>query len=540
MARRKAKLAFIENDTSRKASLKKRRQGLMKKVSELSTLCGVSACAIVYSPGSNEPVFWPSRPEVEQLLAQYQGFPKVVGSQKMVNHEIYLKEQIKKLIGKKKKLVVKNKELEITYLIQQIYLYGKTTSELANDEMCSLFYYVDEKNKEIEKKLELLGRIDGAPRSGSAPSAIEGLVVEEEMILEAKEGGVGNNNDDSTGDASSSLDQWFKDMMETGNAGSGSNSKKDELYPLACLTGSAGTSNRAIAFNFLKENDGVGRGNLANRIGPVNGDAGASRGNSIVLSQGLDRVVPGRGALVIYGHAGGSANNSAATPYQGYIGDMNGGSGMICPNGDAGGWSSNGATGYGVRLFNQRNAGGSSSGNSEVFPRGGIYGVNNNIGYGMRQHKENPGAMTNGHGVVPPLINNDHGGGNGGWDMGVNNRNAGVFTNEHEMLLTYGDLIVGNRYGTVFPPLVAPTITNAGSGNVGWEMGMYQGNLAAINNENNKAIDNGLFDGGDGGYRAMVPLANLVGNIGGKEVCMLHDNAVVDANGSGGNNAGMK
>ncbi|KAI3442036.1 MADS-box domain-containing protein [Psidium guajava] len=538
MARKKVKLAFIENDTSRKATLKKRRQGLMKKVSELSALCGVNACAIVYSPDSGEPVFWPSRPEVEELLVRYRSFSEVERSRKMVNQESYLKEQINKLIRQKKKLAVKNKELENSYLMQQLYLSGKTTSEFANDEMCSLFYYIHEKTKEIERKIELLRQSDGAPRSGGAPSSIEGPVVEEGMILEAKEGGGGNNNGDNRGDASSSLDQWFVDIMNSGNAGSGSGSKKDELYPLACLTGGASTSNRATAFNLSLENIGVGSGNWASGIGPVNGDAGGS-GNNIVLSQGLSRVIPGRGPLVTYGHVGGSASNNAATPYQGYVGHMSRGSGMMCPNGDAGGYGGDGPTGYGVRLFNQRNAGGSSDGNGEVFPQGGIYGVNNNTGYGMRQHNENPGAVTNVHGVVLPLTNNDHGVGNGGCGIGLNHSNAGVITNGHEMSSTYGD-VVSNGYGIVVPPLVARPIANAGSGNVEWGMGMYQGNLGAIDNGNNRAIDNGPFEGGNGGFRAMVPLGNLVGNIDGNEVWMLHDNAVVDANGSGGNNGGMK
>ena len=32
----------------------------MKKVSELSTLCGIEACAIVYSPYDAQPEVWPS------------------------------------------------------------------------------------------------------------------------------------------------------------------------------------------------------------------------------------------------------------------------------------------------------------------------------------------------------------------------------------------------------------------------------------------------------------------------------------------------
>ncbi|MBA0700471.1 hypothetical protein Goari_022401 [Gossypium aridum] len=50
MIRKKVKLAYITNDSSRKATYKKRNKGLMKRMSELSTLCGINACAIMYSP----------------------------------------------------------------------------------------------------------------------------------------------------------------------------------------------------------------------------------------------------------------------------------------------------------------------------------------------------------------------------------------------------------------------------------------------------------------------------------------------------------
>ncbi|MBA0619522.1 hypothetical protein Godav_028682 [Gossypium davidsonii] len=54
MTRKKVTLAWISNDSARKVSLKKRRLGLMKKMSELTTLCGIRACLIIYS--SNERV----------------------------------------------------------------------------------------------------------------------------------------------------------------------------------------------------------------------------------------------------------------------------------------------------------------------------------------------------------------------------------------------------------------------------------------------------------------------------------------------------
>ena len=50
MARKKVKLQWIVDNAARKATYKKRVKGLMKKVRDLSILCGVDACVITYSP----------------------------------------------------------------------------------------------------------------------------------------------------------------------------------------------------------------------------------------------------------------------------------------------------------------------------------------------------------------------------------------------------------------------------------------------------------------------------------------------------------
>jgi hypothetical protein len=47
MTRKKVKLAFIVDDLARKATYKKRKMGIIKKVSELTILCGIPACAVI-------------------------------------------------------------------------------------------------------------------------------------------------------------------------------------------------------------------------------------------------------------------------------------------------------------------------------------------------------------------------------------------------------------------------------------------------------------------------------------------------------------
>ncbi|KAM1525762.1 hypothetical protein ACFX10_010189 [Malus domestica] len=56
---RKVKLAFIINNVSRKATLRKMKRGFMKKMYEINKLCDVPTCAIMYSPDESQPDVWP-------------------------------------------------------------------------------------------------------------------------------------------------------------------------------------------------------------------------------------------------------------------------------------------------------------------------------------------------------------------------------------------------------------------------------------------------------------------------------------------------
>ncbi|XP_026443087.1 floral homeotic protein PMADS 1-like [Papaver somniferum] len=49
MGRRKIEIKFIENTTKRKATYSKRRSGILKKARELSILCDVHVCLVMFS-----------------------------------------------------------------------------------------------------------------------------------------------------------------------------------------------------------------------------------------------------------------------------------------------------------------------------------------------------------------------------------------------------------------------------------------------------------------------------------------------------------
>ncbi|KAL4378101.1 hypothetical protein GQ457_02G040890 [Hibiscus cannabinus] len=174
MTRKKITLAWIDNDSARRTTLRKRRLGLVKKVSELATLCGTKACLVIYSPGEEEPVLWPSHAEVRRLITEFQEKPEMEKLKKKMNHEIYLKEMVAKAEEQLKKLKKRNQEVEMGHLMRRME-HGETVVELDNDELFRLIWLVEEKMKEIRRRIEFLQRIPFQPSSESASASTSGL-----------------------------------------------------------------------------------------------------------------------------------------------------------------------------------------------------------------------------------------------------------------------------------------------------------------------------------------------------------------------------
>ncbi|OWM62867.1 agamous-like MADS-box protein AGL80 [Punica granatum] len=118
--RRKVKLAFIEHNSSRKATFNKRKKGLLKKASELSNLCGVPACAIIYGEHESETELWPPSPiSVRRVISKFHDMSEAEQSKKMMNQENFLLQRITKTEEQLKKLRKDNKEMEMLNVMYQ-------------------------------------------------------------------------------------------------------------------------------------------------------------------------------------------------------------------------------------------------------------------------------------------------------------------------------------------------------------------------------------------------------------------------------------
>ncbi|KAL6545713.1 hypothetical protein OROGR_009587 [Orobanche gracilis] len=85
MGRAKLNMELITKEKSRNVTFKKRKDGLIRKIHEFTTLCDVSACMIIYGPkqekGSVEPEIWPQKlEEVNRIIGIYKAKNKDSGN----------------------------------------------------------------------------------------------------------------------------------------------------------------------------------------------------------------------------------------------------------------------------------------------------------------------------------------------------------------------------------------------------------------------------------------------------------------------------
>ncbi|KAF6153003.1 hypothetical protein GIB67_021608 [Kingdonia uniflora] len=150
--------SVITNDVARRATFKKRRKGLMKKVSELSTLCGVNAYAIVYGGDDSPPEIWPSQSDVQRVLNRYNNLPEMEKSKNMMNLKSFLRKSITRLKSNVKKQQRDNKEYERTQLLHETVRDTNALQGVGTDEPSDLVCLVEETMKAIEERTDALSK----------------------------------------------------------------------------------------------------------------------------------------------------------------------------------------------------------------------------------------------------------------------------------------------------------------------------------------------------------------------------------------------
>lgn len=151
---KKIKLALMANENLRALSLKKRRSGLVKKVKELTILCDVKACLIMFSPKEAVPMVWPSAEAARNLLNDFNALPDFLKKKNETTLESYLKEKTWKVHENLSKTQKGNMEGKIDQLMVQLNCFrSRKVDDLDVKEIYSLISFSKDGIMHLRKKV---------------------------------------------------------------------------------------------------------------------------------------------------------------------------------------------------------------------------------------------------------------------------------------------------------------------------------------------------------------------------------------------------
>ncbi|GAA0171767.1 hypothetical protein LIER_25727 [Lithospermum erythrorhizon] len=152
MTRGKILLQPLEDISARKVSFKKRSQGLLKKIEELSILCNVDVCAIMISPFDDDQTFWPSSHlGIQKVMERFRDLPESEQEKNMFDTIKYNREILHKLKEQCRRQELRNKEKDIYHQINK-HLNEESFIEENSPDIDEIIFIAQRKLKELEMK----------------------------------------------------------------------------------------------------------------------------------------------------------------------------------------------------------------------------------------------------------------------------------------------------------------------------------------------------------------------------------------------------
>ncbi|KAJ4771455.1 Agamous-like MADS-box protein AGL80 [Rhynchospora pubera] len=141
MRRKKVNLAWVPNEATRVANFNKRKKVLIKEAHELSMLCGVDTCMVIYGPQDPKPEVWASsNKDAFKVFAQFKNMSQLEQCQMKERERLCNFEQ-------------ENKKLETKLLMHEVIAGHRCLSDLTIDDMNGLMRYMKMWHKAVQKRL---------------------------------------------------------------------------------------------------------------------------------------------------------------------------------------------------------------------------------------------------------------------------------------------------------------------------------------------------------------------------------------------------
>ncbi|KAK2441520.1 hypothetical protein P8452_20278 [Trifolium repens] len=154
MTGRNTELEYKTDNSKRKSTFQKRKNGIIKKAKEITTLCRTDTCAIIYEENNPRATVFPSKDGVQKVLNKFRNFPESEQRKTMVDHEGFVRQSIEKARAKLKKEKDKSKKKEMNNQIDHFIQTGEFDGYVSESDLEDLSSLIDSNIKEVEHRIE--------------------------------------------------------------------------------------------------------------------------------------------------------------------------------------------------------------------------------------------------------------------------------------------------------------------------------------------------------------------------------------------------
>ncbi|MED6112432.1 hypothetical protein PIB30_061653 [Stylosanthes scabra] len=155
MTRNKSSPGYIKNNSRRRTIFRARKSSLIKKVDEISTLCGIESCAIIYPENELEPEVWPSPEKAKEVISKFKEKPILEQNKRMLTQETLLKKRIQKAEDQLKKQRDENMQKEMSNLMFKFLSTGGISdNNVSLIDLSDLSKLIDQTIKKIDLKIK--------------------------------------------------------------------------------------------------------------------------------------------------------------------------------------------------------------------------------------------------------------------------------------------------------------------------------------------------------------------------------------------------
>ncbi|WMV57670.1 hypothetical protein MTR67_051055 [Solanum verrucosum] len=183
MPRSKGKILYIENDTQRKATYKKRQKVAFKKAQEISTLCECEVAGVRYSEYHTKPMVYPNYEDAVETFRKFEALPPADQSKNMMTTKEFIKKIIKKKEEQLYKLQKENDIKEKTNMMHEVVNGKKIISiDMKTNDLNDLMY-VMKQNLKFFRKLKIKADEEGSTLNASQPISSSGTNSEVDPLI---------------------------------------------------------------------------------------------------------------------------------------------------------------------------------------------------------------------------------------------------------------------------------------------------------------------------------------------------------------------